>query len=301
MRGFDSTSSRDRGPVEFKSRVSSRPGDVMMVASKDVVSVPPTMTIMGVVKTMVTYGFRRIPVADAGTNRLVGIITSIDLIDFFGGGERYNLVENKYGGNLLAAINAESREIMESDVVTLTEDKSLNDALNAMINHNTGGLPIVDYKNQITGIISERDFMGLIAGKKTGKFVSEYMSERVVTANPNMSLKEATIIMVSNVFRRLPVVVDGVLLGIINATDIVKFLGSGEVFSKLITGYINDAFGLPIKTLMSSEVVTIEPNVDIGRAAEMMMKKDVGSLPVLKEGKLVGIITESDFLRALAE
>jgi CBS domain-containing protein len=273
----------------------------MMVASTDVVTVPPTMTVMGAVKTMVTYGFRRIPVADAGTNRLVGIITSIDLIDFFGGGERYNLVENKYGGNLLAAINAEVREIMESDVVTLTEDKSLKDALNAMIKHKTGGLPIVDYKNQIIGIISERDFMGLIAGKKTGKFVSEYMSESVVTANPNMSLKEATKIMVNNVFRRLPVVVDSVLLGIINATDIVKFLGSGEAFSKLITGHINDAFGLPIKTLMSSEVVTIEPNVDIGMAAEMMMEKNVGSLPVLKEGKLAGIITESDFLRALAE
>lgn len=301
MRGRESTSSHDRGSVEFKSRVSSRPGDVMMIASRDVVTVPPTMTIMGVVKTLVTYGFRRMPVADAGTNRLVGIITSVDLIDFFGGGKRYNLVVNKYGGNLLAAINAEAREIMESDVVTLTEDKSLKDALNAMIKHNTGGLPIVDYKSQITGIISERDFMGLIAGKQTGKFVNEYMSERVVTANPNMSLNEATKIMVNNVFRRLPVVVDSVLLGMINATDIVKFLGSGEVFSKLITGHINDAFGLPIKTLMSSEVVTIEPDVDIGSAAEMMMKKDVGSLPVLKEGKLVGIITESDFLRALTD
>ncbi len=299
MRGLEGTSPLDRGPIDFKSRVSSRPGDVMMIASKEVVTVPPTMTIMGVVKTMVAYGFRRMPVADAGTNRLVGIITSIDLIDFFGGGERYNLVENKYGGNLLAAINAEAREIMESDVITLTEDKSLGDALNKMIKHKTGGLPIVDYKSQITGIISERDFMGLIAGKKTGKFVNEYMSEDVVTANPNTSLEEATQIMVSNVFRRLPVVVDSVLLGITNATDIVKFLGSGEVFSKLITGHINEAFGLPIKMLMASEVVTIEPDVDIGSAAEMMIKKEVGALPVLKEGKLVGIITESDFLRAL--
>lgn len=301
MRGLEGTSPLDRGPVEFKSRVSSRPGDVMMIASRDVVTVPPTMTIMGIIKTMMAYGFRRIPVADAGTNRLVGIITSIDLIDFFGGGERHNLVENKYGGNLLAAINAEAREIMEEGVVTLKEDKSLKDALNTMIKHKTGGLPIVDYKNQIIGIISERDFLGLIADMKTGKSVSEYMNKSVVTANPNMSLKEATKIMVSNVFRRLPVVVDSVLLGIINATDIVKFLGSGEVFSKLITGHVNEAFGLPIKTLMSSEIITIEPDVDLGSAAEIMAKKDVGSLPVLKEGVLVGILTESDFLRALAE
>ncbi|MDD4898531.1 MAG: CBS domain-containing protein, partial [Methanocellales archaeon] len=63
---------------------------------------------------------------------------------------------------------------------------------------------------------------------------------------------------------------------------------------------VDEAFGLPIKTLMTSEVITIEPDVDIGIAAETMMKKDVGSLPVLKGGKLIGIITESDFLRALA-
>ncbi|MDD2666348.1 MAG: CBS domain-containing protein [Methanocellales archaeon] len=300
MRGREGSSPFDRGPVEFKSRVSSRPGDVMMIASKDVVTVPPTMTIMGIVKTLVTYGFRRIPIADAGTRRLVGIVTSMDLIDFFGGGVRHNLVENKYGGNLLAAINAEAREIMESDVITLTEDKSLKDALNTMIRHKTGGLPIVNPKSQIVGIISERDFLGLIAGKKAGKSVSEYMSKSVVTAPPNMSLKEATKVMVSNVFRRLPVVVDNILLGMINATDVVKFLGGGEVFNELITGHVDEAFSLPIKTLMTSDVVTIGPDVDIGIAAEMMMKKEVGSLPVLKEGKLVGIITESDFLRALA-
>ncbi|MDD3421031.1 MAG: CBS domain-containing protein [Methanocellales archaeon] len=300
MRRHEGSSPFDRGPVEFKSRVSSRPGDVMMVASKDVVTVPPTMTIMGIVKTLVSYGFRRIPIADAGTHRLVGIVTSMDLIDFFGGGARHNLVENKYGGNLLAAINAEAREIMECDVITLTEDKSLKDALNTMIKYKTGGLPIVNNKSQIVGIISERDFLGLIAEKRTGKSVSEYMSERVVTALPNMSLKEATKVMVSQVFRRLPVVVDNVLLGMINATDVVKFLGSGEVFNELITGHVDEAFGLPIKTLMTSEVITIEPDVDIGIAAETMMKKDVGSLPVLKGGKLIGIITESDFLRALA-
>lgn len=301
MRGREGVSPLDRGPVEFKSRVSSRPGDVMTIASRDVVTVPSTMTIMGIVKTMVTYGFRRIPVADAGTNRLVGIVTSVDLIDFFGGGERHNLVENKYGGNLLAAINDEVREIMEDDVVTLREDQSLEDALNTMLKHNTGGLPIVDYKNQIIGIISERDFVCLIAGMKTGKPAREYMSERVVTAPPNMSVMEATKAMVSNEFRRLPVVRDGVLLGIITATDIVKFLGSGGVFNELITGNVSEAFGLPIKTLMSSEVITIDPEHDLGSAAEIIVEKDVGSLPVIEGGTLAGILTERDFLRALAE
>ncbi|HIH45403.1 MAG TPA: CBS domain-containing protein, partial [Candidatus Methanoperedenaceae archaeon] len=55
------------GPVDFKSRISERPGDVMTIASRDVVTVPPTMTIIGAVKTMMKFGFRRLPIADAGT------------------------------------------------------------------------------------------------------------------------------------------------------------------------------------------------------------------------------------------
>jgi len=289
----------DRGPVGFKSRISSHPGDVMTIASREVVTIPPTMTIMGAIKTMMAYGFRRLPVADPGTNRLVGIITSVDLIDFLGGGERHNLVKNRYGGNLLAAINGDVREIMGVDVITLSERQSLEDALNTMLRQNRGGLPIVDDERRVVGIISERDFACLIADVKTGKVVRDYMSRRVVTAPPDISIGEAAKTMVSNGFRRLPVVRDGVLLGIITATDIVKYLGGGKAFDKLVTGHIQEALKPAIKTIMVPNVVTTTSNVDLGGAAKLMMDKKVGSLPVIDDGFLVGILTERDILGAL--
>ncbi|MDI6888144.1 MAG: CBS domain-containing protein [Methanocellales archaeon] len=291
----------DRGPVEFKSRISSRPGDVMTIASREVIKIPPTMTIMGAIKTMMTYGLRKVPVADPGTNRLVGIITSVDLIDFLGGGERHNLVKKRYGGNLLAAINGDVREIMEVDVITLSDRQSLEDALNTMLIQNIGGLPIVDDRHRVVGIISESDFAYLIADVKTGKIVGDYMSRRVVTTPPDISIGEAAKTMVSNGFRRLPVIRDDVLLGIVTATDIVKYLGGGKAFDKLVTGHIQEALEPAIKTIMVPNVVTTTSDVDLGDAAKLMMDKKVGSLPVIDDGFLMGILTERDILRALRE
>jgi len=105
IRAMDSTGVMDRGAVDIKSRVSHNQGDIMAIASKDIVTLPPTTNIMGTAKTMLKYGFRRVPIADAGTNRLVGIITSLDIVDFLGGGLRHNIVKNRYKGNLAAAIN----------------------------------------------------------------------------------------------------------------------------------------------------------------------------------------------------
>ncbi len=288
----------DRGPVEFKSRIPSHPGDIMTIASREVVTVPPTMTIMGAVKTMMTYGFRRIPVAEAGTNRLVGIFTGTDLLDFMGGGERYKIIIKKYDGNFLAAINGSVREIMQDEVVTLKENQSLKDALAMMLQKNVGGMPIVTEDKRIIGIISEQDFVELIAGIKTGKTVIDHMSERVITILSDMSIEEATKTMRNNGLRRLPVVKNGILLGMASSRDIVRYIGGGEIFNQLTTGGIHEALRPPIKTIMRSTTPTIGPDVDLGKAAEIMIEKDVGSLPVISEGVLVGIFTERDLLRA---
>ena len=202
-------------PLDFKSRISEHEGDIMTIASKDVVTIPPTMSIMGAVKTMLGKGFRRIPIADAGTNRLKGIVTSQDIVDFLGGGQRHLIVKNKFNGNLLAAVNGSISEIMEENVITLNVKDSLKDVLKTLIKENIGGLPITDSDNRVKAIVSERDFVFLLSGVITGKTVSEYMSKNIVTAPPDMTVEAAAKSMINNGFRRLPLVRDNVLVGII--------------------------------------------------------------------------------------
>ncbi|MEM2934011.1 MAG: CBS domain-containing protein [Methanocellales archaeon] len=292
---------KDFGPVDFKSRIPERDGEVMEIANKEVITVPPTMTVMGVIKTMTQYGYRRIPVADAGTNRLVGIVTALDIMDFLGGGDRHRIVQNRYSGNLLAAINEEVREIMEKNVVTIKRSGSLKEALALMMTHKKGGLPVLDEENRIAGIISERDVLFIVSHRMSNKLVKDYMSKNVVTAPPSLTIERAIKLMVGEGFRRLPIVSSGVLLGMVTASDILKYFAGGEVFSKLVTGHIQEALEMPVKILMSADLTTITPDETLATAAEVMKQKDLGALPVIKDGVLLGIITERDFLRAMEE
>jgi CBS domain-containing protein len=292
---------RNMAPIDFKSRISQTPGDIMTVATRDVVTIPPTMPVIDAVKTMLKHGFRRLPVVDAGTSRLKGIVTSQDIVDFLGGGQRNLIVKNRFKGNILAAVNDSISAIMEENVVTLTEKDSLKDAMDTMIKENIGGIPILDAEERVKSIISERDFVFLISGIITGKTIDEYMSKNIVTAPSDMSVGVAAKSMINNGFRRLPVIRDNILIGIITASDIMRFLGSGDMFNRLVTGNAREVFEVPISTLIRRDVIFTKSDVDLGEAASVMLDKNVGSLPVLEEGELKGIITERDFVRAMAD
>lgn len=292
---------RSMAPIDFKSRISQIPGDIMTVASREVVTIPPTMPVIEAVKTMLSRGFRRLPVADAGTNRLKGIVTSQDIVDFLGGGKRNLIVKNKFKGNLLSAVNSSISEIMEENVVTLNEKDSLKDALNTMLKENIGGIPITDSEGRVRAIISERDFVFIVSGVVTGKTVDSYMSKKIVTAPSDMSVGTAAKSMINNGFRRLPVLRDNVLIGIITASDIMRFLGSGDMFDRLVTGNAREVFEVPVSTLIRRDVIFTKSDIDLGVAASVMLDKNVGSLPVLEDGELKGIITERDFVRAMVD
>ena len=298
---MDSSGVMDRGPLHFKSRISNNQGDILAIASENVVTLPPTTNIMGTVKTMLKYGFRRVPITDAGTNRLVGIVTSLDIVDFLGGGLRHNLVKNRFNGNLSAAINEDIREIMKKDVISLTNTDTISHALSTIIEKNIGGIPIVNSHNSVVAIVSERDFVRTVSNISTSKLVKEYMNSNVVTSPPDMFVDEATRTMIKKGFRRMPIVKEDVLLGIVTASDIMRYLGSGDIFQKLITGDVADAFHVPIKSLISRDIIWAHSNTDIGEAAALMLNNKVGALPIIDNGELCGIITERDIIKALAD
>ena len=105
--------------------------------------------------------------------------------------------------------------------------------------------------------------------------------------------------MVENGLRRLPVIKEDILVGIVSATDIVRYLGSGEVFEKLVTGDVHEAFRCPVKNIMRKSVIVTSPEKSVLEVSELMVEKGVGGLPVVSGEDLVGIITERDLLKAL--
>ncbi len=296
---ISSTSTMDVSPVEFKAKAAEKKGDMSIVAKKDVITLPPTTTIMGAIRTMTNKGFRRVPIADAGTKRLEGIITSMDVVNFLGGGSKNLIVKKYYKGNLLAAINADVSEIMQRDVAFLVSKASIFDAVEMMIQRNTGGLPVVNEDNRVCGIFTERDFLELMADTIDYDSVRNYMSTKVKTVPFDATIEDAAKIMVSKGFRRLPIAKDGILIGIVTASNIMNFLGSGKAFEKIITGNFREAFSEPITSLINKDVVWAPPEMDLGDAARLMIEKKVGCLPVIDNDVLCGIITERDLLKAV--
>ncbi len=83
------------GSVEHETKVSNKEGEIMAIASKDVISIPPTKSIKDTAKVMMEHEFRRLPIADPGSGKVLGIVTVMDILDFFGGGKKFNIIEKK--------------------------------------------------------------------------------------------------------------------------------------------------------------------------------------------------------------
>ncbi|HII76253.1 MAG TPA: CBS domain-containing protein, partial [Methanolinea sp.] len=277
----------DRGPIEFKSRVVEQEGEIMAIATGDVVSVPQTMSIIGAVETMTRCGFRRLPVVDAGSRKIRGIVTSGDIINFLGGGDKFNLVQVKHDGNLLSAVNESIRSIMTTQVTSLPDSASLRDALDIIMGKMIGGIPIIDQDEALVGIVTERDVMTVLANERVSCTVEEIMSRSLRVTEPDCPIGKVTKEMTRYRFRRLPVVSDEVLYGIITTTDIMKYLGSKRVFDQLETGDIAEVMALPVRTLVSGNLYTIAPDRSVNQAAAEMVKRNAGALPVIEDARLI--------------
>ena len=273
----------------------------MAIAKSPVITMAPTTPIHDAIQIMVKEGFRRIPVVDPGTKRLRGIITATDIIDYLGGGEKFQIIQRKYAGNFFKAINEPVKSVMAREVVSIPIFAKISDAIELMKEHRVGGLPVVDEENRVWAIVTERDIVMIFTGKISGVSVADLMSEKVITATPKASISEAEKTMIERGFRRLPIVSDDKLVGIVTVMDILRFFGSGQVFKHLQSGTIVQVLQTSILEIAVKDVATIEPNIDVGQAARIMQEKNIGALPVVENGKLVGIITERDFFKLIED
>ena len=290
---------RSDGTPNFSSKVYEKPGEVEVIARRPVVTATPTAKVIDALKIMASRGFRRLPITPTN-GRLVGIITAMDFMDYFGGGEKFNLIVNRHSFNVYSAFNEVLEPIMTRDVVKAYVDETFIDVLSKMVRYNVGAVPVVTRDEKIFGIITERDVVNHLAEKMTGKTVEEVMTSDVVTTSSDATLYDALRTMVSNGFRRLPVVDDGELKGMLVAMDVVRFLGSGRAFEYAKSNDIRDVLAVKVAELMTKDVETITPNSDIGEAASLMRRTGRGSLLVVKGKELKGIITERDLVIAMA-
>jgi acetoin utilization protein AcuB len=125
--------------------------------------------------------------------------------------------------------------------------------------------------------------------------VRDLMVKEVATLDVNDELSLANDIMRLGRIRHLPVVDGTRLVGIISERDLFRSslaqaLGYGTKDSRDLMKTIR------INDIMMKEVITVSPEMDLGRAVRLMVEKKIGSLPVVENQQLVGLLTETDIL-----
>ena len=296
------------GAVERQTKVHDREGDIMAIASRDVISIPPSKSIKDTAKVMMEHEFRRLPITDPGSGKLLGIVTVMDILDFFGGGKKFNIIEKKYEDNFLAAINEPVKEIMTRDLITLSNKSSIGQTIEVMLSNQLGAIPLVDGDGKLAGIVTERDIALSLAGVAGKDIVLDYMSPKVFTTTPGTSLGDVCKIMARNGLRRIPIVGGEAdiskaakkLLGIITSTDLIKFINAKELFDNLNSNLASEVLDkTKISDIMAKEPITVEPTMTIGELCELFSEKNIGGVPVVKGDEVMGIITERDVLNAV--
>lgn len=130
--------------------------------------------------------------------------------------------------------------------------------------------------------------------------VGERMSHPVITVTPDLPVMDALELMRRERIRRTPVVQDGKLVGIVSAKDLLNATpSSATLLSVWEVNYLVSK--IKVKEVMTKKVLTATVDTPIEEAARIMADNKVGGLPVLRDGKVVGIITETDLFKILLE
>ncbi|HEY5513154.1 MAG TPA: CBS domain-containing protein [Geomonas sp.] len=131
--------------------------------------------------------------------------------------------------------------------------------------------------------------------------VRDKMTLNPVTATPDMSLTDALRLMNDRKIRRLPVVDShGRLAGIISDRDLL--LASPSPATSLAIWEIHELLAkLTVEKIMTREVITVPEDTPLEEAARVMADRRIGGLPVMRDGTLVGVISESDLFKTLLQ
>ena len=236
--------------------------------------------------------FRHVPVvSDDGT--LVGIVTHRDLA----AAQNSVLAKLTAGEREDMQLSVPIQHLMSRDVKTVSRDTPVIEAAQLMLDHKFGCTPVVDDGNKLVGIVTEADLVAVAAralATESPTLIDTMMSRNLITLRRNERLQLASALMQLERIRHLPVVEDdGTFVGLVTHRDLLAAQSSSLLRAPALpcAAHVHD--------LMHDDVWTITPTTSATTAARTLLDHDYGCLPVVVAGKLVGLVTEADFVKYL--
>ncbi len=196
-------------------------------------------------------------------------------------------------------------KIMSRPVVALAPDEPVENAVRVMVDKQISSIALVSH-DQIVGIVTESDFLRcyndescLVLSQKSRQCrVEESMSANVHTVRRDDAAHTAIRLMRDKRVRHLVVMDDDRLAGIISDRDVLR--GSPRSVSEhaISADQLRLSHTLLVEGIMTKQPKVISWSDTVAQAASTMVQHKIGALPVLANGQLSGIITETDLLRA---
>lgn len=244
---------------------------------------PWTIEVQSSIRTalelMEVGGIRHLPVTDDGF--LVGIVSDRDLRAL-----RVDLRSARDGTATAAVEEALSQpigDVMARTVISVSPNATLEDAVQLLRQHVVGALPVIE-NDHLVGIVSSIDLLAYFgeaaAEDGEGRCVADLMTEQVFSVHPTDSLDVAVAVMLEHGVRHTPVVdEEDAVIGIVSQRDVIGVSGSRSVA---------EVMHIP---------ETVTPDTLLSDAADILLENSYGCVPVVENRRLVGILTEADFVR----
>lgn len=273
---------------------------VKSIMHTPVIVINRSETVSHARKTMMREKLSRLVVVDGP--RPVGTLTRRDIIR--------SLSDYRMRQRDLDSILVD--EIMKTPVTTVQEDESIGEAARRMVSKNVRGLPVVDPRGELVGIVTKTDLTRYFADTHTGqlKVKDIYQPKEVVpTVNVSHSISRAMDLIQDRAVDRV-VVLDGQRpIGIITESDLALLAPrkGGTPFHK---GRVKDIevsqtriYLIPTaEDVMTPDPKVIEGNEDAALAARLLIENGIGGMPVVnRKGELIGLITKFDFVKVLTK
>jgi CBS domain-containing protein len=116
-----------------------------------------------------------------------------------------------------------AKDIMTKEVVTVSPSATVKELAKILIQQQLSGVPVVNQQGQILGVASEADIVA-----KKGRQVKDIMSKKVLSIAEDTPVEEIAALMMTNKIKRLPVMREGKLVGIVSRADIVGAVATGK-------------------------------------------------------------------------
>jgi len=180
-------------------------------------------------------------------------------------------------------------DIMSRDPLYVEDSTFLTKARQMIRDNHVRGLPVVDSKGMVQGIVTNQDMLR-VTSTKSNVTVSGYVVQ-VPVVTGQMNVLDAARLMLRE--RRT-------LLPVVEAEEKPRLVGVVSLLDVFMNIDLNNVPKKQVSEIMTTEVVTTRPDDHVTKIWDLMVEKDFTGLPVVKDGRPIGMITRFDLLKGTA-